>query len=688
MSLKLETSITQIAGVGEVLASKLKRLGIHTVRQLLYYFPFRYEDFSQVSKISELQPGQLTTIAVQIEMIGAKRSPRRRLVLTEAVVSDESDRLKVIWFNQPFIAKTLKVGDKIFLSGKVTVDRFGLSLQNPSYERMKEETVHTARLVPLYPLTEGITQKQIRFFINEIIEVSSAVTEWLPTDILEKIKVPSLSEALRGIHFPKNHQELQVSLERLKFDELFVLQLRAEMLRQELARVHAPQIKFAIEPVKEFVASLPFELTKDQRVAAWEIFQDIEKGEPMNRLLEGDVGSGKTAVAALALFLAAHNGFQGAIMAPTEILANQHLETLQKMFAHTNISIALVTHSTVAKKSERTKIYEAIKSGEIAIAIGTHALLSEGVEFKNLGLVIVDEQHRFGVTQRKTMKEKSGLEKAEPHFLSMTATPIPRSLALTLYGDLDVSQLRQKPAGRLPIETQVVSPHERQKKYEFIREQVTLGRQVFVICPTINADEKSTQGGSVSDGKSVTMEYEHLAKEIFPDLRVGWLHGKMKAVEKDAAMQAFASGTLDILVSTSVVEVGVNIPNATVMMIEGAESFGLAQLHQFRGRVGRSSHQSYCFVLTDSDSTKTKERLAFFASTTDGFRLAEFDLETRGPGEVYGQSQSGLMQLKLATLQDTILIKQAREVARGIDFKKYPSLAKAVADWETETHRE
>lgn len=678
MALKLETSITQIAGVGEVLASKLKHLGIYTVRELLYYFPFRYEDFSQVSKIDDLQPGQLVTIAVQIEMIGAKRSPRRRLVLTEAVVTDESDRLKVIWFNQPFIAKTLKVGDKIFLSGKVVVDRFGLSMQNPSYERMKVETVHTARLVPLYPLTEGITQKQIRFFINEVIGLSETVTEWIPNELLKKITLPPLSDALRGIHFPKSQEELKQSLERLKFDELFVLQLRAEMLRQELARVHAPQIKFAIEPVKEFVASLPFELTKDQRVAAWEIFQDLAKGEPMNRLLEGDVGSGKTAVAALALFLTAHNGLQGAIMAPTEILANQHYETLQKMFAHTDISIALVTHSRVAKKSERAKVYEAIKNGEITIAIGTHALLSEGVEFKNLGLVIVDEQHRFGVTQRKTMKEKSGLQKAEPHFLSMTATPIPRSLALTLYGDLALSQLREKPAGRLPIKTRVVSPHQREKAYEFIRDQVKLGRQVFVICPTISADEK----------KSVTVEYEHLSKEVFFDLRVGWLHGKMKAAEKDATMQAFAVGVIDILVSTSVVEVGVNIPNASVMMIEGAEAFGLAQLHQFRGRVGRSDFQSYCLVFTDSDSQKTKERLEFFEKTTDGFELAEFDLETRGPGEVYGQVQSGLMQLKLATLQDTVLIKKARELARGIDFKKYPSLSKAVASWEAETHRE
>lgn len=678
MSLKLETSITQIAGVGEVLASKLKRLGIFTVRDLLYYFPFRYEDYSQVSLIRELQPNQLVTVAARIETIAAKRSPRSRMILTEAVVSDDSDRMRVVWFNQPYIAKTLKAGDQIYLSGKMTVDRYGASLMNPSYERIKAETVHTARLVPLYPLTEGITQKQMRYILNEVIGLTDGVEEWIPKEFLDKAKLVPVNAALRGIHFPKDHAEMNASLQRLKFDELFVLQLRAEMLRQELARVHAPEIKFAIEPVKEFVKSLPFELTKDQRVAAWEIFQDIEKGEPMNRLLEGDVGSGKTAVAALALFLSAHNGFQGAIMAPTEILANQHLETLQKMFAHTNVPIALVTHSTVAKKSERTKIYEAIKNGEIAIAIGTHALLSQGVEFKNLGLVIVDEQHRFGVTQRKTMKEKSGLRNAEPHFLSMTATPIPRSLALTLYGDLALSQLREKPAGRLPIKTKVVAPHEREKAYVFIREQVKVGRQIFVICPTISADEK----------KSVTMEYEHLSKKVFPDLRVGWLHGKMKAGDKDATMQAFASGDVDILVSTSVVEVGVNIPNATVMMIEGAESFGLAQLHQFRGRVGRSTHQSFCFLFTDSDSAKAAERLAFFATTNDGFELAEFDLETRGPGEVYGQAQSGMMQLKLATLQDTILIKQARELARGIDFKKYPTLAKAVEDWEAETHRE
>lgn len=678
MGITLKTPVTELNRVGNVLASRLKRLGIYTVRDLLYYFPFRYEDFSQVSQIRGLVPNQLVTIAVRIEMIAAKRSPRRRALLTEAIVSDNSDRLKVVWFNQPYIAKTLAVGDQIYLSGKLTVDRYGASLVNPSYERIKAETVHTARLVPLYPLTEGVTQKQLRYLLNEIIDLANEIPEWVPTEILQKVNVPTVSEAIKGIHFPKNNQELSQSLERLKFDELFVLQLRAELLRQQLARVKAPQIKFSSEPIKKFVASLPFELTKDQRVAAWEIFQDLEKSGPMNRLLEGDVGSGKTAVAAMALFLCAQNNYQSAIMAPTEILANQHFETLSKFFAKYNISLQLVTHSKVAKKNERIKINEQIASGEVSVVIGTHALLSEGVEFKKLGLVVVDEQHRFGVAQRRLIKEKSGLKNLEPHFLSMTATPIPRSLALTLYGDLDLSQLRAKPAGRLPIKTKVVSPHEREKAYVFIREQVKAGHQVFVICPTINADEK----------KSVTVEYEHLSKKVFSDLRVGSLHGKMKAVEKDATMQAFASGAMDILVSTSVVEVGVNIPNATVMMIEGAEAFGLAQLHQFRGRVGRSDHQSYCFLFTDSDSEKVGERLGFFEKTTDGFELAEFDLETRGPGEVYGQAQSGMMHLKLATLQDTILIKKARELARGIDFNKYPDLATAVADWETETHLE
>ncbi len=676
--LKLETSVTEINRVGETLAARLKRLGIFTVRDLLYYFPFRYEDFSQVSQIRGLQANQLVTIAVRIEMIAAKRSPRRRALLTEAVVSDASDRLKVVWFNQPYIAKTLAVGDQVYLSGKVTVDRYGISLVNPSYERIKPDTVHTARVVPLYPLTDGVTQKQLRYLLSEVIGLAAEVPEWIPDEILKRVELISLPEALKEIHFPVNQKSLATSLARLKFDELFLLQLRAEMLRQQLARVKAPVIKFLADKIKNFVAGLPFELTKDQRVAAWEIFQDLEKSEPMNRLLEGDVGSGKTAVAAMALFLAAETGHQAALMAPTEILANQHFETLSKFFANNNFSIKLVTHSKVAKKSDREKLYEEIKSGEINIVIGTHALLSEGVEFKNLGLVIVDEQHRFGVAQRRLVKEKSGLKNAEPHFLSMTATPIPRSLALTLYGDLALSQLREKPAGRLPIKTRVVAPHQRQKAYEFIREQVKNGRQVFVICPTINADEK----------KSVTVEYEHLANDVFKELRVGFLHGKMKAVEKDAAMTAFASGAIDILVATSVVEVGVNIPNATVMMIEGAEAFGLAQLHQFRGRVGRSDWQSYCFLFTDSDSEKANQRLAFFEKTTDGFELAEFDLETRGPGEVYGTVQSGLMQLKLATLQDTDLIKKARAAARGIDFKKYPDLKKAAAKWEAETHRE
>lgn len=687
--MQAETPITRLPGVGPTVAGHLKRLNINTVRDLLFYFPFRYEDYSSVSLIRDLVPGELVTIAVKIEMIAAKRSARRRAILTEAVVTDASDRLRVVWFNQPYLAKTLAVGDSVYLSGKVVVDRFGISLSNPSYERIKPETVHTARLVPLYPLTAGLTQKQLRKLVNEVLSVADTLPEWIPNELLARVQLQNFAASVRAIHFPADQTELDQALKRLKFDELFLLQVRAEMVRQELVRLKAPKIPFVAAAIKDFVARLPYELTTDQRVAAWEIFQDLSKPQPMNRLLEGDVGSGKTVVAALALFLAIKNKFQGALMAPTEILAQQHFATISELLAPYHITVALLTHRTVAKKADRTALHTGLRTGKIRLVIGTQALLSAGVEFQNLGLVIVDEQHRFGVAQRKTIKYKTGLKNQEPHFLSMTATPIPRSLALTLYGDLDISQLRAKPAGRLPIKTKIVAPHQREQAYAFVREQVKKGRQAFVICPLIEEKAEATAGtAATKERKSVLVEYEKLSTKIFPDLRVGWLHGKMPAADKDATMQAFAAGNIDILVSTSVVEVGVNIPNASVMMIEGAEAFGLAQLHQFRGRVGRSEWQSFCLVFSDSTTTATKDRLAFFEKNTDGFALAEFDLETRGPGEVYGQSQSGVMQLKLATLQDTMLIKQARELARDLNFKQYPTLVKAVKQWETETHRE
>ncbi|MBU0596975.1 ATP-dependent DNA helicase RecG, partial [Patescibacteria group bacterium] len=495
-------------------------------------------------------------------------------------------------------------------------------------------------------------------------------------------------------------EELKQAESRIKFGELFVLQLRAEMIRQSIKNYSAPKIKFKESETKDFVKSLSFELTKDQKISAWEILQDMENGEPMNRLVEGDVGSGKTVVAGIAAYNVILNGLQTVIMAPTEILAKQHFETLTKLFGD-SVSIALFTraqysifniqYSSDTKTGQKKELLNKIKNGEAKIVVGTHALLTQDVRFKNLGLVVVDEQHRFGVDQRKTIREKSGDKNTVPHFLSMTATPIPRSFALTLYGDLDLSIIKTMPIGRKAIMTRVVEPRNRSKAYEFIRAQVKQGRQVFVICPLI---EEKVEGGSrpartgVQEKKSVMQEYEKLSKKIFPDLNIGFLHGKMKSCEKDKAMEQFSNGTINILVSTSVVEVGVDIPNASVMMIEGAERFGLAQLHQFRGRVGRSEHQSYCFLFTDSDTDKVKKRLEFFEKNNDGFKVAEYDLEMRGPGEVYGVTQSGMMNFRLASMKDYDLIKLARKMARDIDFEKYPELKDRVKEWEGAVHLE
>ncbi|OGH64119.1 MAG: ATP-dependent DNA helicase RecG [Candidatus Magasanikbacteria bacterium RIFCSPHIGHO2_01_FULL_41_23] len=686
--MNLQTPITQLNKVGDVLSSRLKRLGIFCVQDLLYYFPFRYEDFSELAKIADLVEGKQVTVQAKIELIMTRRSPRKRTVLTEAMVSDESGQLRIIWFGQPFIAQNLHVGDEIYFSGKVTRDRLGLQMISPEYEKVKIETAHTARIVPLYPLTEGITHKQMRYWLRQVIHLAETIEDWLPLEILKKASLPGLGKAMRGIHFPENEEDLKISTARLKFDELYILQLRAEMMRQLLARSVAPRIKFVTEPIKKFVADLPFTLTNDQKVAAWEIFKDLERATPMNRLLEGDVGSGKTVVAALAMYLAIENGYQCALMAPTEILATQHYATITKLLDKKITSIGLLTGST--KPKEKITIGARLEAGEISIIIGTHALLSESVQFKNLGLVIVDEQHRFGVDQRRKMRAHNNDDTA-PHFLSMTATPIPRSFALTLFGDLDVSIIKQMPVGRKPIKTRVVAPHNREKAYAFIREEIKKGRQCFVICPLIQEDTTSVPTQSKllrGEQKTVLKEYEHLSKEIFPNLRVGFLHGKMKAKEKNTTMQKFANGETDILVATSVVEVGVNIPNASVMMIEGAERFGLAQLHQFRGRVGRAEHQSYCFLFTDNDTQKVTERLALFEKTLDGFALAEYDLETRGPGEVYGTAQSGMMNLRLATMRDIGLIKLARELARGTNFTKFLQLKEKVKEWEERTHLE
>lgn len=687
----LTTPVAELHRVGKTLSKRLSLLGIHTVGELLHHFPFRYEDFSQTIPIEKLQDGMQVTVKGKIELIANKRSPRKRVMITEAVVVDDTDRLRVVWFGQPFIAKNLKVGDMVYLSGKVSGDAFGKTMTGPTYERSAHQhgTTHTARIVPMYPLTAGITQKQLRFLMKQVIPLAKKIDEWLPEEIRDKADIMPQTEAMEHIHFPTSTDDLTHAQRRLKFDELFLLQLRAELIRQSLQRQKAPRIPFHEKAIQSFVASLPFTLTKSQKVAAWEIFQDCESVEPMNRLLEGDVGSGKTIVAAMTLYNAVISGYQGVIMAPTDILAKQHFVSLQDVLPK-EVRIGVLTRTVaegnwevekkVSKKKQRESLVEMVNGGEVDIVIGTHALLQEDVQFANLGFTIVDEQHRFGVAQRKAIRDKSGDPGTTPHFLSMTATPIPRSFALTVYGDLDVSMMTDMPQGRKPVKTRVVEPKHRSKAYQFIHEQVEKGRQCFVICPHIE--------GKDGEKKSVLTEYEKLSNDVFPSLRVGFVHGKLKAKEKDGVMQQFAAGELDVLVSTSVVEVGVNIPNASVMMIEQAERFGLAQLHQFRGRVGRSEHQSYCFLFTESDSKDVLDRLNFFEQHTNGFTIAEYDLERRGPGEVYGVNQSGMMNLKIANFRDIHLIKLARDTARGIDFETYPKLKERVEGWERSVHLE
>ncbi len=729
--LTLRTAVGELTRVGKTAEKRLARLGVRNAKDLLFYFPFRHEDYSRVVKIADLRDGESVTVKVRVELLANRRTPRKRKMLTEALVSDDSGSLRVVWFNQPFIARVLRPGDEIFLSGKARSDMLGQQFISPVYEKAGQATTtHTARLAPIYSLTGGLTQKQMRFLTSQIIGLADSIPEWLPEEISRRFDLTPLPRALRGIHFPADETDLRASAERLKFGELFLLQMRAELARQERSALQARCLEFKENEMKEFVDSLPFVLTKAQKVAAWEILRDLEKTAPMNRLLSGDVGSGKTVVAAMAMHSAVLNGHQAVLMAPTEILARQHYDSLCRLYSGLKLNVGLLTRSQAENfqfpisnfqfSKAKKCLLENIVNGLVDIAVGTHALLSAGVEFKNLGLVIVDEQHRFGVEQRRTMKEKG----ADVHFLSMTATPIPRSLALLTHGDLDLSVIDEMPPGRKKTITRLVEPLNRNKAYDFIRAQVKKGRQAFVICPLIEIKTEDNQyptclaGRQVSniqpalpagryqisnlpcrqagikypasDKKSVLNEYQKLSKDIFSDLSVGYLHGRMRPKEKEETMQKFRERKTDILVSTSVVEVGMDIPNASVMMIEGAERFGLAQLHQFRGRVGRAEHQSYCLLFTDTDASPALERMKFFEKENDGFKLAAKDLEMRGPGEVYGTEQSGLMNLRLAKLTDRDIIKKAREAAKMVsaDLARYPLARRKFSQWEKGAHLE
>ncbi|OGZ37339.1 MAG: ATP-dependent DNA helicase RecG [Candidatus Portnoybacteria bacterium RIFCSPLOWO2_12_FULL_39_9] len=705
--MSLNSPIEHLKKVGPSYLKILHKVGIKTVKDLLFYFPHRYDDFSQIVPISQLRVGQTATISGKISDIKNIRTWKKRMYVTEALIEDKSGSIKAVWFNQPYLIQTLQKGRLINLSGKATFAGQSLCLSNPAYETLKTMRgspswrgaaphTHTGRLVPIYHETYGLSSRYLRYLIKPLLPLTAQILDFLPVQIKQKFGLIDLNQAIRQIHFPDNLESARKARSRLSFDELFLTQLTILKQRQDLSKEKAPAIAFHQKLIQLFVKRLPFKLTDDQRLAAWQIFQDLAKPKPMNRLLNGDVGSGKTIVATMAALETAKAGYQAAFMAPTEVLAKQHFETLKNLLKNYNLKIALLTSSESRRNGGSPRemgaapvstLKKQIADGEIDIIIGTHALIQEGLTFNKLGLAIVDEQHRFGVVQRAALQKKiyqmeDGLTTI-PHLLSMTATPIPRTLALTIYGDLDISLLKEMPKGRQKIITKVAAPALRKKTYDFIRTQVKKGRQGFVICPLIEESEKL-------EVKSVTEEYKKLSSKIFPDLKIAMLHGQMKSKEKEEIMKKFKEKKSNILVSTSVVEVGVDVPNATIMIIEGAERFGLAQLHQFRGRVGRSEQQSYCFLFTDSTAKKTHQRLKALLKSENGFELAEKDLKIRGPGDLIGSRQWGLPDLAMASLNDLELIQKARQAAKEILGKNllFPALQEKLKAFQTKVHFE
>jgi len=684
--LTLETKLSDLPKVGKSTSNKLKKIGLETTIDLIWHLPYRYEDFSNIKPIGDLKINETATIKGKVELITGRRARHRRLHLTECLISDDTGSIKTIWFNQPYLNKYLNRGDEIYISGKIDDDFHTLQFTNPLWEKT-EQHVHTGRIIPIYPSTQGISQKQLRQMIKIVTPLLENYEDYLPNTITNKYLLPPLNQALHNIHWPKNKNEFLLATKRLQFDELFFISLNQAKNNYELKKQIAPKIPFNQENTKTLVKSLPFTLTVDQKKAAWEILKNIEQPTPMNRLLQGDVGSGKTVVGAIACLNCAVNNMQSVILAPTEILAQQHYQTFLNTLKKFALNICLYTRSQQKLNNEKVKkndLKKAIATGQVNIIIGTHALLQEKINYADIGLIIVDEQHRFGVAQRKKLKDKT--KNLLPHFLSMTATPIPRTLALTLYGDLDISLIREKPVGRKKIITKIVAEQNRTLAYQFIAEKIKAGGQAFVICPLI---EESDSLGV----KAATQEYEKLATKIFPQFKIGLLHGKMKTSAKEKTMNDFKNKQIDILVSTSVIEVGVDVPNANLMIIEGADRFGLAQLHQFRGRIGRSDIQSYCFLFTDNKNTKTLHRLQAMMLYDDGIKLAEYDLKNRGSGEIYGTRQSGFINLKIADLTDITTIKKTKQAAVEIidqspNLDLFPLLKKEFIQKQRPLHLE
>jgi ATP-dependent DNA helicase RecG len=664
----LDASLTVLQGVGAQHASTMATLGMRTLGDMLYYFPFRYEDYSQLKPIKSLWYGEQVTVIGTIQSVHSRPVQGGARTVVEAILGDGTGNIRLTWFNQPWLANRLKAGRQISVSGKIQEYLGRLVMQQPDWEPLEIDHLHTNRIVPIYPLTARITQKWLRQRMSQVVSWwAPAVVDPLPEEVRRSAGVVPLGEALLHVHFPASQTKLRAARERLAFDEIFFLQMGVLRQKQDWQQAEARRFAVSDEWIQQQLGGLPFSLTAAQARVLSQVRADLDLGKPMNRLLQGDVGSGKTVIAALASGIIAAQGAQTAVMAPTGILAEQHFQSFSDLLTREGgplrpDEIRLLVGDNA--ESEKEEIRSGLAAGSIKIVIGTHAVIESPVQFKDLELAVIDEQHRFGVEQRAELRSKG----TNPHLLVMTATPIPRSLALTIYGDLDLSVMDEMPAGRVPVRTYVLRPQERERAYTLIRSQIHEGRQAFIIYPLIEESDK------LDSLKAAVEDFEVLSKEIFPDLRLGLLHGRLKPEEKDQTMRKFRSGEYEILVSTTVIEVGVDVPNASVMLIEGADRFGLAQLHQLRGRVGRGSAQSHCLLIPTHEDATENARLQAMAETNDGFVLAERDLEQRGPGEFLGTRQSGYASgLKMASLTDLPLIEKARAQAQKL-FEADPEL--------------
>jgi len=685
----LTTPVRYFKGVGPKKSEYLSKLGIRTAEDILYYLPSRYEDRSNFTAIKDLRVGERQTVKAKVVTVSSRRA-KSGTAIFQIAVTDETGFIHAVFFNQPYLADYFRKGQEVILYGKV--ERYDkLQIVQPEYEILKgdeTDSIHIGRIVPVYPATAELTQRFLRVLaFDAMSKYAASLAERLPTYLRARQKLVDIKFAINNIHFPASFENLERAYKRIVFEEFFMLQLALALKKartQTLETAHRHAIGGKL--IDDFTRSLPFEFTEGQKKAIADIERDMSSGRPMNRLLEGDVGSGKTAVAAHALVMTVQNDFQGVIMAPTEVLARQHFIVLSELLMPLGINVSLLIGGM--DKDARQEIYSAIKDGKIDVVVGTHAIIQEGVEFKNLGLAVIDEQHKFGVAQRAILKNKGlkrgyrelegvegkgvegegGKKECSPHILVMTATPIPRTLALTIYGDLDISVIRELPKGRKPIATYWVEEAKRREVYGFIKEELDKGRQVYVVCPLIE---------STSKGVPAAIEtFEKLKKEIFPNYEVGLLHGRMASKEKDRIMKDFKKGKIQVLVSTVVIEVGIDVANATVMLIENADHFGLAQLHQLRGRIGRGSHESFCILLADPKTEGAAERLKAIEGTLDGFQIAEADLNIRGPGEFFGTMQHGLPEIRFGNiLKDFDIMELARKeafdfVARDPEFRE------------------